>query len=239
MVNENTTGSEPTTETPAPANPSPAPTPDTSTTTPEPAPAEEGDTLLTSPEPNEPAKPEQTDEEKAADAARSELFGVPEGDYEVTGLPEGTVIDDKALAAITPVARELGLSSAGLSKIAATYATEVLPGVTEQVVDNLQRDITAKHAEWATAAIESVKTNPVFENKPMAEVKAIAAKALDRFGGAEFRSFLDDTGLGNNPDMIKFAFMAGSAIAEDTTFERGDVAPAKKSITEKFYGPQT
>jgi hypothetical protein len=36
--------------------------------------------------------------------------------------------------------------------------------------------------------------------------------------------------------MLKFAFLAGSAISEDTTFERGGSSTKPKTSVEKFYG---
>lgn len=240
MADENTTDStstDLTLETPA------ADSKDTSTTeTPTPEGGEDTGTLLTPPPAKEgeekPAeekpkdKVEQTPEEKA----KAELFGAPEGDYELTGLPEGTVIDDKALAAITPLAKELGLSSVGMSKIASVYANDILPQVTNTVVDGIQRDVAAQHAAWATEAKELVATDEAFGKRPLAEVQQVSAKAIDRFGGAEFRTFLDETGLGNHPAMLKFAYLTGTAISEDTSFERGGASSKPKTSVEKFYG---
>ena len=232
MADENTTDSEPT-PTPTPAAPDPAPetptpsepNPDTSTTDPTPSP-EGGETILTGNEPETPEAPDtRTDEQKAADAARDALFGAPDGDYEITGLPEGTVIDTAALEAIVPVAKQLNLSNEGLSKLAATYTESILPGVTQQVTDTIMAQAEAQRADWGKAAIDLIKTDPAFGGAPLKDVQAASAKAIERFGGTELRQYLDDTGLGNHPAMVKAFFLAGSAISEDTTFERGNTAP--------------
>lgn len=172
-------------------------------------------------------------------ADTNEFHGAPEGDYQLEGLPEGTVIDEEALAAISPIARELNLSNAGLSKIAGVYAETVLPKVVDNLTDGMQRDIAAQHAAWATETTDMVKTDAAFEGKTLKEVQQISAKTLDRFGGKDFRVFLENTGLGNHPAMVKFAYLAGQAISEDTTFERGNTPPKEKSRTEKYYGPQS
>lgn len=198
------------------------------------------------------AREAETPEEKAAreaEEARAALFGAPaEGEeYAIEGLPEGMSIDTDALAAITPIARELNLSSQGLSKIAGVYATAVLPGVTEKVTGALQQDISAQHAAWATEATtlveggkdadgNDVAPDKLFDGKKIGEVRQVSAKALDRFGGPEFREFLETTGLGNHPAMLKMAYQVGKAIAEDNTFERGGPpSSAPKSRTEKYY----
>jgi hypothetical protein len=242
VAEENTTDS-----TPTPTDPNPTPAEGSTSSTTEQTPAaetggEETGTILTGSEAD-------TAADKAGDGtgdtskgpteeeqAKAELFGVPEGDYKLEDLPEGTVVDENALKAIEPVAKELGLSNKGLSKIAGVYAEKVLPAVVDQFTESLQRDVAAQHATWATETTELVKTDPVFQNKPLPEVQQVAAKALDRFGGEGFRKFLNDTGLGNHPDMVKFAYLAGSAISEDTSFERGGAAPKPKSRVEKYYG---
>jgi hypothetical protein len=238
MADENTTDSTPTpTETPAVVDPNPATGSDnTSTTDPQSQPEADGTILGGAETPEESEAPEQTDEEKAAAEEKAKLFGAPEGDYEISGLPDDMEIDKEALEAVSPVAKELGLSNEGFSKLANVYATQVMPKVVEGVVDNLQKDIAAQHAAWATEALEMINTDDTFAGKKLDDVKAMSAKAIDRFGGPDFRKYLNDTGLGNHPAMLKFAYLTGQAIAEDTTFERGGVAPTQKSRTEKYYG---
>ncbi len=173
------------------------------------------------------------------------LTGAPEGDYDLTThLPEGTKLDAEALAKITPTAKALNLSNAGLAKIAA----EGLPIVQKQVSDGIIAEVVAQRAAWdadtrtaitggKNAAGEDVKADAVFGGKSYDDVLATSAKAVDRFGGADFRDFLKSTGLGNHPAMVRFAYQAGSLISEDTDFERGGGIPnTPKSREEKYYG---
>lgn len=197
---------------------------------------------------------EQKAEREAKDAETAKLFGAPEGDaaYELAGLPEGTVIDQAALDAIAPVARQLNLSNEGLSLIAQTYAEKVLPGVAEQVLSNLQNDITAQRKDWENEARQAIKGvdaegKPIelknakgqaisFDGKPFKEAQTVMAKALDQFAPEGFREFLDETGLGVHPMMVAFAYQAGKNIAEDTSFERGGGDANKpKTREEKYY----
>jgi len=201
---------------------------------------------------DDPAKP---DDGKSGDTPpeNAELFGAPAGDaeYEVTGLPEGVELDKEALAAVTPLARELNLSNAGLSKLAGVYTESVLPHVTKQVSDQIaaqvNADVTKLRNDWATdtraaiaggknAAGEDVQPDPAFKGQPLADVQKVAAKALDRFGGENFRQFLNENGLGNHPAMMRFAYLAGSAISEDQSFERGGGVPQPKTREQKYYG---
>lgn len=195
------------------------------------------------------AEDTRTDEEKAADAARAELFGAPAEDapYEIEGLPEGMEIDKAALDAVTPVARELGLSSKGLSKIAQAYAEKVLPGVSERTTAAIEQSVIAQRKAWEDDALAAVKANGSdlknkagevlsFDAKDVGAVRATAAKALDQLAPAGFREWLQETGLSVNPMMLAFAYQAGRRIAEDTeieTTERGD--KRGKSRVEKYY----
>ena len=186
------------------------------------------------------------------------LIGAPDGDYDLTGaLPDGTAIDVDALARITPTARALNLSNAGLAKI----ASEGLPIVQKQVSDGIIADVVAQRAGWEAetrasvtggknAAGEAVAANPIYSGKSFDDVSATAAKAIDRFSGdtlypaakadgtpGTFRDFLRTTGLGNHPAMMQFAYQAGALISEDTAFERGGGIPnTPKSREEKYYG---
>lgn len=175
---------------------------------------------------------ERTDDEKAADAEKATLFGAPaEGEaYEISGLPEGMEIDKDALAALDPVARQLGLSNAGTSALAKVYA-EQLPKVLEQHQAALTTQILDTRKAWEGESLAAIKgDNPLktaggdvlgFDGKAPKAVMADAARALDRLAPAGFREFLSETGLSQHPSMVAFCYQAGKALAEDTSFEGG------------------
>lgn len=194
----------------------------------------------------------RTDEEKAAEAERAELFGAPaEGeDYVVEGLPEGMEIDKAALDAVAPVARKLGLSNKGLSEIASVYAAEVLPGVMQRTTEAIEQQVVAKRTEWEGEAREAIKSNGQdlknaagevlsFDAKAEKEVMQTAAKAMDNLAPQGFREWLKETGLSQHPMMIAFAYQAGKSIAEDTELESAAPSTGRKStMVERFYGPK-
>ncbi len=248
----------PTTETPpAPKDASPAPvSSDTnSSTTSDPSTDDGGSLLNPKDAPADGAQPEGEDGKTGDEGeppANAALFGAPEegADYEISGLPEGVTIDAAALAAVTPLARELNLSSEGLSKLAGVYTESVLPGVVTQMQNDLAAQAAQVTKDWATdarasivggqnAAGETVEADPIYAGRSLAEVQQVSAKALDKLGGEGFREFLDQHGLGNHPQMLRFAFAAGSAISEDQSFERGGGVPsAPLTREEKYYGKQ-
>ena len=238
MADETTTDSTQTTETQT----QPEGSPSSDTTSQQIQASEGGSTLLTGGTDggDQAGKPADADAGQGAEQTeadpRAAFYGAPEGDagYELA-LPEGVEVDKSALEVITPIAKELNLSSEGLSKIASVYAEKVLPSVVERVNAELDQNITATRAAWATEAREQIGTDPTFDGKSYDDVLKVSAKTLDRFGGEEFRKYLDETGLGNHPAMLKVAYQIGKAISEDS-FERGGATTTPKTSVEKFYG---
>lgn len=208
------------------------------------------------PKPDE--KPDDKDGEGDGKPEPNALLGAPEGDYEISGLPEGVTVDTAALAALAPVAKEIGLSNEGMSRLAQVYTSDILPHVAQQ----MQADVEAQHVairkDWdaetrlhvaggkdkdgntiAPLAIKDKDGNdvPAFDGKTLPEVQKVAARALDQLGGEGLRTFLDETGMGNHPALVLFAYRAGKAIKEDS-FERGGTS-GKPASREELYYPST
>lgn len=127
--------------------------------------------------------------------------GAPEK-YEFV-VPEGTTMDPKGLEAFSEVAKELDLSQEAAQK----------------VIDKMAPAMAARQAE----AIEAVKTewaegsraDKEFGGDKLNENLAVAKKALDTFGTPELRTLLNESGLGNHPEIIRMMYRAGKAISED------------------------
>lgn len=218
---------QPATSAPAPAVEAPAPA-----TAPAPAPT----TLLTdaadapatapAPEADPTAKPEEGKEpEKKPEAPE----GAPEeyGDFE---LPEGSKLDDEFVTAFKPLAKELDLPQGKANKLAQMAAAEGQRLQTKFVTD-LQGMVDRNAQEWADA----VKADPELGGEKHGEVMAHAAKALNQFGSPALKQFLNESRLGNNPELIRLLFKAGKAISQDPAVP-GRAAVATKADHEVFYG---
>lgn len=169
----------------------------------------EGETLLTGdPEGNEEdGKDKSSEEEPDDDAKKSD---VPE-DYEFT-FAEGIEIDSEVLGNLKEVAKELGLSQEQAQKVADLGAKQA-----ERWAQAQQDAMQAAEAEW----IDTIKADKEIGGDKLNETVAVAVRAIDRFGSPEFKTFLKESRLGNHPEMIRFAYQAGKAIADDSVVPGG------------------
>lgn len=146
------------------------------------------------------AKPEDGEQPKDDQAAKPE--GAPEK-YEFKA-PEGAApFDDKVIEQFSEVARELNLTQDDAQKV----LDKMGPAIQARQVETIQ----AARAQWA----ESAKADKEFGGEKLEENLAVAKKALDQFGSPELRVLLNESGLGNHPEMIRVLYRAGKAISED------------------------
>ncbi|WP_336193143.1 peptidase [Providencia stuartii] len=123
--------------------------------------------------------------------------------YEFTA-GEGQELDKEAVAAFEPIAREIGLSNEQAQKIVDVYGSTIIPQIAKQQEAAWQKQAT----EWA----ETVKAD-----KELGSVESIgnAQKAMDQFGTPELKQYLNDSGLGNHPELFRIFSRIGKAMSED------------------------
>jgi len=127
--------------------------------------------------------------------------GAPEN-YAFTA-PEGTAIDDAVIGAFSEVAKELNLPQEQAQKVLDKMAPVIAARQLEQV--------QAARTEWA----ETAKVDKEFGGDKLTENLGTAKKALDAFATPELRALLEESGLGNHPEVIRVFYRAGKAISED------------------------
>jgi len=118
-------------------------------------------------------------------------------------LPEGVVLDAPTLTAFEATAKELGLPQ----DKAQALIDKVAPAMKAQ----------------GTAAFETMKTDMLAAAKADAEIGgdkfdesvATAALAIDAYFAPSFKKFLNETGLGNHPEMIRGLRKAGLPLKQD------------------------
>lgn len=176
------------------------------------------------------AKPADGQTDKTADTgkpAEQKPAGPPEK-YEFKA-PEGRQFDDKVIGAYSEVARELGLSQEAAQRM----LDKVAPVMQTRLEEQVQSARATLFAKWA----EETKADKEIGGDKLKPTLALAAKAIDRFGGKELRTLLVDSGYGNHKALIAAFAKVGKAISEDA-FVTGDRGPSREpqSLREALYG---
>lgn len=158
--------------------------------------------------------------------------GAPEK-YELTA-PEGMEFDTAAFEAAEPVLRELGLSNEQAQKLVSAYGEKIVPQITERVQQGFAAQAAQVRKEWADA----FEADPEIGGARKTETQNFAARAFDHYGlkaGEGLRQLLDESGIGNHPDLIRFVARVGRDLDEGN-FERGDPVTVPKTPEQKLYG---
>jgi len=184
------------------------------------------------------AKPAEAPASKPAEAAKP-AEGVPEK-YEFK-FGEGVVVDNVALEAFSPVLRELGLPQDKAQKLVDIYAAQTQRQASDfakQLGDpafalTQASSMLASHApKWADA----VKSDKEIGGQAFEANVQTMQRAMARFGTPELKTLLNQTGLGNHPELARLFFKVGTLIREDSPQYGGGGSGARKTNAEVFYG---
>jgi hypothetical protein len=167
------------------------------------------------PPPAEP--PAEGDEPPAEGDAEPE--GVPEN-YDFKA-PEGVALDQAAVEAFAPVAKDLGLTQTQAQRVVDLYAG--LQAKQQEAQAGLVK-------EWA----KQVTTDKEIGGAKWAENRAVIARARDAFATPELVQLMEQTGLGSHPEVIKLFVKVGKAISDDGHVIGGNPGPDPRSA-DSFY----
>lgn len=177
-------------------------------------------TLLTEPAPAaDAAIPDgQTNGTDATADAQSPV--VPD-EYAPFVLPEGMRLDEATVGEFVPIAKELGLSQAAAQKLADIAAS----------MQQRQQDaVIEQHSQWAEAA----RTDSEFGGAKLTESLGVARKAAEAFGSPELLAVLEQTGLGNHPEILRLLYRVGKSVSNDSVV-RGGVPAATRSHADTLF----
>lgn len=210
-----TTGQTPTD--PGTQQPAAAPAPQDSTVLTADAPANEQQAQPAQegqpPAGDKPASEAKPDGEKAATEgdkpkpkADGEQKGAPE-QYEDFAAPEGVQLDAELVGDFKNIAKELNLSQKEAQRVA-----DLGPKLMQKLQGHQAEAFARVRQTWADEA----KADKEYGGEAFAENLGAAKKALDSFGTPELRTLLNESGIGNHPEIIRFMVRAGKAISSDT-----------------------
>lgn len=138
---------------------------------------------------------------------------------------DGVKVDEARLAKFSETAKGLKLSQEQAQSLADIYAEAVAEGQASQ-----QKAWTEMVDGWA----EQARTDKEFGGANFEANVGLAKKVIDKYGTPELRETLNQTGLGNHPDLIRLLVKVGKDISEDT-IKPGTPASAEKTLAQRLY----
>ena len=156
----------------------------------------------------------------AADPAKP-AAGAPEK-YDAFKAPDGAALPESINDAFSEAAREVNLPQGDAQK------------VLDKLVPALQAG-GVKATEQARAdMLSAAQADPEIGGDKFGENVAIARLAIETYFTPEFKKFLDATGLGNHPEMIRGLRKAGESLKPDG-WVYGDTKPNSDTGARKLY----
>ena len=145
--------------------------------------------------------PEAKAAKAAADAAAAAKSTAPEK-YEFVA-PEGTKLDESVVTVFSDVAKELGLPQ------------DKAQAVIDKMAPAIKARDEAAIAQVKSDLLSAAKADKEIGGEAFDENVAIAKLAMDAYFSPDFAKFLNDTGLGNHPEMIRGLRKAGIPLKPD------------------------
>lgn len=187
-------------------------------------PAGPGDTLIG----GEDGEDEKPDGEKKDDAEAEKKEGedgddAPEIDAAALKLPDDQPMDQAALDAFLPVAKELKLTTEQAQKLVTLEA-------------KLRADQFSAYYAQVGAWADETRADPEIGGANLKESQRVANASLREFGTDGLRKLFRDLGIGNHPEVVRYAARVGKAMGAGRTIPAGGAPASQQSLAERIYG---
>lgn len=164
------------------------------------------------------------DAEQTGDAAEDE--GAPDAYADFT-VPEDVKLDADTLEKFQPLAKELGLSQAKAQQL-----VDFQVGLLQADAGAREEAFTGALSEWRTAN----KADAEYGGAKWDQNREAAGRLVDRFGTPELKQFLNETGAGEHPELVRFVHRMAQVIAEDTHVAGEGQGGEELTRAERMYG---
>lgn len=141
---------------------------------------------------------QESENQKGDDALKK---NAPE-QYEYT-FEDAEQMDESVRDTFSDLARELDISN--------DQANKVLGALAQKVNQRQQERVDEVKAQWA----QSAKEDKEFGGEAFNENIAVAKKAMDKFASSALVQYMNESGLGNHPEIIRLFYKVGKSVSED------------------------
>lgn len=143
--------------------------------------------------------------------------GQPQDPYKDLKLADGVEVDETQMANFKALAKENGLSAQAAQAVL-DFEAQRLTAAAQQAANVWKEQTQKEHGD------------------KLPTVLATAARAVEKFGGAELRELLNQTGLGNHPVVVRTFNNAGALLREDASVPSNGAASADVTFEQAMYG---
>lgn len=161
---------------------------------------------------------------KEGEEGEEEQTGAPE-EYADFTVAEGVELDAEAIEAFKPVAKELNLTQEQAQKL-----VDVQTQVAQRWQEAVQQHVIDTRTGWREATAADTEIG----GEKFAENLAVAKAGRDAFGNDALKTLLDESGLGDHPEVIRFFYKVGKANSEHDFVNSG-----KPEKSKSFYDHPT
>jgi len=150
--------------------------------------------------------------------------------YADFSLPEGVELDETALAEANPLFKEIGLNQEQAQKVIDLYAKQIQASSVKQVdsFNQLMKD-------WR----DKSSNDKEFGGDKFEENVKIAQSAIAKLGTPELKQLLEEHGVGNHPEVIRFMVRVGQTLKEDVPGSSGSTPNQVVDRVELMYPKDT
>jgi len=125
-------------------------------------------------------------------------------DFAKLELPDGMTLDQVVVDRFAPLME--GMDQATAQKFATAFAELRQADATDRI-----EAFSQQKQEWFDVS----RSDKEFGGDKFDESAKLAVQAVEKFGTPELRQFMDDYGVGNHPELIRFMVKVGRATQED------------------------
>lgn len=181
------------------------------------------------------AKPESKEEGGKSEGEAAKAEGetkegeAKEIDYEALKKPdENSYLNDKDVERIAAIAKEQGLSLENAQKIL---------DMQNEKVNEYHNQLIKSVDEKSQRDYDELLKDPELGGANFDETKRLVNLVVNKFGGEEFRTGLIDSGLDNNPMVMRFLVKIASQFDSKDQFITSSMhtPPKEKSFAQRMY----
>jgi hypothetical protein len=133
-------------------------------------------------------------------------------------LPEGMEVDQRLFDATKEIAQKHNIPKEALQELVDTYA----------------REQVGKHTEVAESWANAVEADKEIGGDRLKQTQEHCKAAMARFSTPELSSLLNDTGLGNHPELVRVFSKIGKSMSEGGKFQQGNNT-SQRSAADILY----